>query len=416
MPNFVYTAKDETGKTIKGTMASSSRENLIEGLQQQNYYILSVEEIIIEAPSERQKTKPVKITKKFSRKKSTTQDKLSLSYQLATMLESGVNLLRSLTICVNQAESRQFHDVLVRVRDDVEQGSSFSSALAKHPKIFDVLWVSLIEVGEASGTMPKVLRKIASYAEKAEQTKSAIISALIYPGILMTVAMSAIAVFALFIGPKFQTMYDSMNADLPALTDKLLKLFSFIRSNFFIISGIIIAVILILRNYFKTTTGRIHLEKILFKLPVVNNMITIAIIEKFASQMAILIESGVPILYALDIIERLIGNRVCEQHIIHIKANVREGKMVSAEMAKTGFFPSMATQMVAVGEETGELSKMFIHVAEYYQRLLSVAISRFTSMFEPLILVVMGGVIGVIVVAMFLPILNISKMATQGGG
>ncbi|MDD3374976.1 MAG: type II secretion system F family protein [Candidatus Omnitrophica bacterium] len=415
MPDFLYTVKNEDGKTITGTLTATSKEAVVENLQQQNYYILSIQEGVSRSTPKRSKQK-IKRPKKFSHEKVTTQDKLAFATQLATMLDSGVNLLRSLSIIVKQVESKKFYNALNQIYNDVEQGISFSNALAKHPKIFDTLWVSLVEVGEASGTMPRVLNKIASYAEKAEAAKSGVISAMIYPAILLTVAIGAITIFALFIGPKFENMFKSMGAELPGLTQTMLDIFSFMRSYFFHILGVIIVVVFLIKKYIKTPLGRIQFEKLLFKIPILNEMIKLSIMEKFASQMAILIESGVPVLYALDIIERLIGNKICEQSIVEIKKNVGEGKTISEEMAKTDFFPSMAVQMIAVGEETGEMAKMLNHVAEYYQRVLAVATKRFTTTFEPVMLIFMACTIGMIVMAMFLPIINISKMATQGGG
>jgi len=416
MPNFTYTVKNSSGKTITDTKTAVNREAVITQLQNEGYFIINIAETIASDAPKATSTFTQKKTRRFSRTKITTQDKLMFARQLSAMLESGVNLLRSLTIAVEQVESKDFYNMLSQIRSDVEQGISFSNALAKYPAVFDTLWVSLIEVGEASGTMPVVLNKISSYAEKAEAANSAVISALIYPGILMTVSTIAIGIFALVIGPKFQDMYTSMGAQLPALTQGLLNIFSIIRTYFLLIIGAVFCTVFIIKNYIATPLGRLHFEHILFKIPVVNEMVKVSIMEKFASQMTILIESGVPILYALDIIERLIGNKICEGYIVQIKGRVREGKTISDEMAKTNFFPSMAIQMIAVGEETGELAKMLSHVAEYYEGVLRVATQRFTATFEPVMLVFMGGTIGTIVVAMFLPILNMTKLAGQAAG
>jgi len=410
MPNFTYIAKDTLGKTIQEKVTSANKELLISQLQQQGYFIISIEED--NASEKILKKSSLKLKRKFKGGGVTIQDKLLFSRQMATMLDSGVNLLRTLNIITEQVENEQFYKVLCKVRDDVEQGVSFSLALAKHPKIFDSLWVSLIEVGEASGTMPLVLNKLASYAEKAEAFRTAIISALIYPSILVCVAIGAILIFAIFIGPKFQEMYSSMGAKLPELTQTLLNLFSFMRSKFLLIFGGICAIVVVVRKYITTPIGRLQFEQLLFNLPIVGDMVRTAVVEKFASQMSILVESGVPILYALDIIERLIGNKVCEGVILEIKSKVKEGKLISEEMARTNFFPSMATQMIAVGEETGELGKMLNHVAAYYQTALQTFTSRFATMFEPIILIFMGVTIGTMVLAMFLPIFN---MASGGG-
>ena len=409
MPNFTYTVKNVAGKTIKETVTAANKELLVGQLQQQGYFIMSINEDGLQPSMAKNPSAKSKQRRKFAKKGVSVQDMLLFSRQMATMLESGVNLLRTLNIIVDQVDSEKLYLALHQVRDDVEQGISFSMALSKHPKIFDSLWVSLVEVGEASGTMPRVLNKLASYAEKAEAFRTAIISALIYPGILLSVAIGAILIFAIFIGPKFQDMYTSMGAELPELTQNLLNVFSFMRSKFLLIFGSVCAIVVMVRKYIATPMGRLQFEQLLFKLPIVGDMVKTAVVEKFASQMSILVESGVPILYALDIIERLIGNKVCEGVIVQIKSRVREGKLISDEMANTHFFPSMATQMIAVGEETGELGKMLNHVAEYYQRTLQTFTARFATMFEPIILVFMGFTIGTMVLAMFLPIFNLAS-------
>jgi len=414
MPNFNYTVKNSSGKTIKESATAVNKEILIGQLQQQGYFILAVEEVVSGQARSNDPEIKIKSNRKFARRGIGIQDRLLFARQLATMLESGVNLLRSLNVIVEQTESENFYKILTKIRNDVEQGISFSVALSRHPKAFDSLWVSLIEVGEASGTMPLVLSKLAFYVERAEAFRSAIVSAMIYPGILLGVSFSAILIFALFIGPKFQQMYESMNATLPPLTANMLNLFSFMKAKFLLIFGSICAIFVVARKYVETPIGRLQFESLVFKLPVAGDMVKTAVVEKFASQMSILVESGVPILYALDIIERLIDNKICEGIIAQVKGRVREGKLISEEMAKSHFFPAMATQMIAIGEETGELGKMLNHIAEYYQRELQTFTHRFATMFEPIILIFMGVTIGTMVLAMFLPIFNLASGGMGG--
>lgn len=409
MPNFTYTIKNLSGEAITESVTASSQEALIAQLQSQGYFILKIEEGSSLAGNT---NFPIATNKKFKRRKVKSEDTLLFSRQLATMIESGVNLHKSLSVIVDQVESENFYKVLMSVRADVEQGSSLSVAFAKHPKTFNQMWVSLVEVGEASGTMPLVLNRLAAYIERAAAFRSTIISALVYPAILICVVMGALLFFALYIGPKFEAAYASLDLELPALTKYLLATFTFLRKNILLIFGILCAIFIVGRKYVQTPMGRLQVEKLLFNIPLTGAMIKTAIMERFASQMSILVESGVPILHALDIIERLIGSILCGKIIAQIKAKVREGKLISEEMAKADFFPPMAAQMIAVGEETGELGKMLNHIAEYYQRALSVFIARFSSLFEPIVLVFMGAAIGVMVLAMFLPILNI---ATGGG-
>jgi type IV pilus assembly protein PilC len=329
------------------------------------------------------------------------------------MMEAGVTLLRSLDVIVSQIESERFHKIVIQLRNDVEQGSSFSQALEKHPKVFNQFWVSLIEVGEASGTMPLVLNKLSFYLEQSAAFKSTIISAIIYPVILFVVACSAIMFFAFWVAPKFESIFNVLGADLPLITKLLLQSFKFMKAKFFHITAIIAVIVFLFRNYFKTYHGRLNLEKFLFSLPKIGDIIKLIVIERFTSQMAILIESGVPILHALDITQRLVNNNTCALIINDIKDEVRAGKVLVEPMEKSGFFPALAIQMIIVGEETGELSKMLNHVATFYQTTVETFMKRIGTIIEPVMLIFMGGVIGIIVIAMFLPMFN---MASMGGG
>lgn len=408
LPKFSYIVKDKSGKTHKNITDSPNKEALVSQLQKQEYFVISITPVIYKAPVK--KKAPKKKAKKFRRKKVKLQDLLVFSRQLATMLEAGVPLIRSLSVIETQIESKTFFYVVRNVTQNVEKGEALSSALANHPKVFNQFWVSLIEVGEASGSIPKILDKLAFYLEQEASFKSTIISGIIYPLILFTVSMGAVAFFALVVGPKFQGIFEQMGADLPWITKTLLSTFEFIREKFLYLLGSIIALIFIFKKYSKTYYGKLQIEKILFKMPVVGGVYKLIIIERFTSQMSILIDSGVPILYALDITERLVNNATCALIISDIKEAVKQGELLVAPMERSEFFPPMCVQMITVGEETGELSKMLKHVAKFYQEGVETFMKRFSTIIEPFMLVFMGAIIGTIVVAMFLPMFNLSQM------
>ncbi len=413
MVQFIYTVKDSKGQTITDAIEAADQESLIEQLQKQGYFILNIQEKTGEQEtSGNQKEQKAKSKKtNFTHGGVTLEDLLTFSRQLATMLESGVTLMRSFDVIVSQVESKKFFMVLEKVKKDVEQGSSLSESLGKHPKVFNQFWVSLIEVGEASGTMPMILEKLAFYLEQQAAFTSTVISAIVYPAILFVVASGAIAFFAFFVGPRFEEIFKSLGTPLPALTVALLTIFKFIQRKFFVLLGILGAILLAIWKYNQTKQGRLNIEKLLFNLPIVGRVLKLIVVERFASQMAILIESGVPILQSLDITERLVANKTCEIIVGNIKNGVREGELLVAPMIKSDFFPPMAIQMIMVGEETGELSKMLKHVSKFYQTNVETFMKRFGTMIEPLMLVFMGGAIGVIVIAMFLPLFNL----TAGG-
>ncbi len=412
MPKFKYVIKDSKGQTITDITDSTDQESLIDRLQKQGYFIVTIQE-----KSEAGGLKPKKAKEKekkqsnFTHNKVTLEDLLVFSRQLVTMLESGVTLLRSLDVIASQVESKQFSVILSKMKSDVEQGLSLSSSLAKHPKIFSQFWVSLVEVGEASGTMPLVLEKLAFYLEQEAAFSSTIISALIYPAILFCVAMGAVAFFAFFVGPRFESIFNSFGVELPLITKVLLSTFRFIKSKFLMLFGVIGGILFLLKKYMATKTGRLQFEKIAFESPVFGKVIKLIVVERFASQMAILVDSGVPILHALDIVQRLVDNKTCELILVDIKNGVREGELLVGPMIKSNFFPAMAIQMIMVGEETGELSKMLKQVSKFYQTSVEAFMKRFGTMVEPFMLVFMGAIIGTIVLAMFLPMFNLTQLA-----
>lgn len=407
MPQYQYLAKNIEGKTIKEIEEAATEQALVDKLQSQGFFVISLQAIRSEAP--KPEVRKVQKAKKdsFTHTPITMDDILVFARQLATMLEAGITLLRSLDVILSQVESRTLHKVLIQVRNDVEQGRSLSSSLEKHPKHFSQFWVSLVEVGEASGTMPQVLEKLAIFMEQQAAFRSIIISAIIYPCILLIVCLGAIAFFAFFVGPKFEAIYTSMGKQLPAFTKLLLAVFKFIKQKILLIIAACIAGSFAFQQYIKTPVGQMQFEKFIFSLPTFGMVTKKIVVERFASQMSILIDSGVPILYALEISEKLVENRTCGIIISNIRDSVREGKMLAEPMEASGFFPPMAVQMIKVGEETGELSKMLKHVSGFFQREVEAFMKRFGTLIEPLMLVVMGGVIGTIVLAMFLPMFSL---------
>lgn len=405
MPMFTYVAKDSNGNSKKEIVEALNEQVLVDRLQNEGYFVISV----APAMKDNRKTQGAKAdTRKFKHNKCKLEDLLVLSRQLATLLESGVTLIRSLGVVVDQIESKQLHKIISEVKRDVEEGKTLSSSLAKYPKTFNQFWVSLVEVGEASGTMPMVLNKLAVHTEQTEAFRSTITSALVYPGVLFCVCMGAIAFFALFVAPRFESIFLSMKIELPALTKVLLAVFKFVKSYLlFIIAGIFVLVFLI-RKYMETPPGRLMTETICFNLPQFGEIYKLVIVERFCSQLSILIDSGVPILYALEITGKLVENDTCAMVLGKVREDVREGKLLASTMNESGFFPSMAVQMIKVGEETGELGQMLKHVSSFYQKNVEAFMKRIGLLIEPLMLVFMGGIIGTIVLAMFLPMFDMT--------
>ncbi len=408
MPMYNCTVRDVLGNMKTDLVEATNEQVLIDKLQGQGFFIIKFSEALEMAQSVKVKNK---LSEKFHHKNVKLEDLLVFSRQLSTMLEAGVALMRSLEVTLSQIQSKDLYEIVKQTRADVEAGKSFSQAISKYPKVFGQFWVSLIEVGEASGTLSNVLTKLAEHVEEQAAFKAIIISAVIYPIILCVAAVGAVIFFAFGVAPKFEEVFTSMHAELPMMTKGLLATFKFIKNYFVFLGGGLAATIFMVTKYINTPVGRLQWEQLLFRLPIIGDVLILIIIERFTSQMAILIGSGVPILLSLDIVSRLVENDSFCLLINRVREDVREGKGLAETMSKEDFFPAMAVQMIKVGEETGELAKMLNHVAIYYKKNVESFMKRFGTIFEPFMLLFMALMIGVIVVAIFLPLFKLG----QGG-
>ncbi|MFZ5801170.1 MAG: type II secretion system F family protein [Candidatus Omnitrophota bacterium] len=406
MARLSYVARDKDGNKVTGTEEAADSEALITKLQNQGLLVVELKPFEQSLSEVRFKLKN-RSTVTHHRVK--INDMVMFAKQLATMLDAGVTLLRSLEVINQQVESAVLSHVLEEVIKDLSKGASFSSALTKHPRIFGQFWVSLIEVGEASGNLPVILEKLAAYLEAKANFQSKLVSALLYPGVLLLVSLGAVGFFASVIIPRFSEIFKSLNVTLPFLTRKILDFFEFIRTKFLLLLAGGAGIIFLFRHYRRTETGKSQLEALILRLPVFGNFYRVLIIERFTSQLAILIESGVPILYALEITERMVVSHSMSKIVENIKNQVREGKLIAEPMSKSGFFNPMVVQMVLIGEETGELDKMLKRVATFYQSYIETFVGRLSTLIEPFMLVFMGFIVGTIVIAMFMPIFSLAS-------
>ncbi|MCM8757821.1 MAG: type II secretion system F family protein [Candidatus Omnitrophica bacterium] len=407
MPYFFYIARDKSGKKITGSEDALSAEELASRLQARDLIVIS-----IIAESKEAKFTLAESKSKFKRQHSriTSYDMVLLCQQLSTLLGAGVPIMQSLKIVSRQLASRRLTRVLLDLTSDMENGLSLHEAMAKHPRVFSELWVNLVESGEASGNLAQVLNRLADYLERNAEFQRKVISSLIYPAILIIVGIGALLFLTVKIIPTFANLFEGFNIKLPLITRAMILISKLIRSYF--VWGILIGGILIfiLRSYTKTNVGRKRLERFLFSLPLAGEFFRALIVERFSSGMATLIESGVPILYALEITERSVGNLTVAEIIRQIKEEVRGGKNLSLPMERSGFFEPMVVQMVAVGEEIGELSNMLKRINNFYHDYVDMFLARFTSLFEPLMLIFLGAIIGTMVVGMFLPLFQIAQL------
>ncbi len=413
MPRYYYVARDRSGKKITGVEDSVSKDDLVTWLQAKGLVVTD-----IQLDSEREvrdfKTKSYyKSRFKFGHFGITARDLSLFCRQLATLLGAGVTILEALGIISKQVVSRRLYKVITDLRKNMEAGLSLHEAMAKNRSVFSDLWVNLVESGEASGNLSVVLSRLANYLERDVQFRNKIVSALIYPAILMVIGVGALIFLTVKIIPTFANLFAGFNIQLPLLTRLLIIASSIIRHYMLFFFAVVAVAVFLIKKYIKLPEGRRRYENFLFNLPVFGEFFRTLVVERFSSEMSTLIESGVPILYALEISERSVDNLVMAEVIRGVKEQVRQGRSLSIPMEKSGLFEPMVIQMVSIGEEVGDLSGMFKKINSFYQEYIETFLNRFTSMFEPFMLVFMGVVIGMMVIGMFLPIFQISRIGMR---
>jgi len=409
MPSYVYAARDQEGAVQTGLLDAVSEDEVVGILQHRGLIVTSISQKTL-AAAQRQGA-AFRAAKRARRMhgRVTVDDQVLLCQQLATLVEAGVPLLRSLEVVAAQVESRLLLIALDEVRRDVEAGRTFRDGLAKHPRIFSVMWLNLVETGEAGGHLAQALRQLATHFEAAQRLQNAVKTALTYPAFLMVAAVVVFGVFMYFVIPRFKSMFAAMNLTLPPLTLFVMGVSEAVQHYGVVILLVGAALGYAAKRFLGTESGQWMRDRLLLKLPLTGTLITSVQLAEFGRGLSTLLESGVPLLSGLGILENSATNKVYGQAVGHVKNAVKEGKSMAAPMGETGLFPPMAVQMVLVGEEVGELGKMVAHVARYYEERVDVMIARMTKLFEPIAIVVMGGLVLVIVLSVFLPIFNLAN-------
>ena len=415
MPTFAYTARDRSGIVQTGRLDALSEDDVVSTLQRRGLLVTSISAAALAATNgASSRTSVVRATVPRRMHGSvSTDDHVLLCQQLATLVEAGVPLLRSLEVVSAQVESRPLLIALEEVRRDVSAGSSFHQALAKHPAIFTRLWLNLVETGEASGHLAQSLTQLARHFEQAQHLQNEARTAMTYPIFLLGAAVLVLAVFVYWLIPKFTAMFASMEGlKLPLLTRIVIAVSDAARHYWIVIILAAVGGFYALRRYLRTTVGQWTRDRLLLQIPLFKTLMACLQLAEFSRGLATLLESGVPLLSGLEILEHSATNKVYGQAIGRIRQAVKEGKSMAEPMAEAGVFPPMTVQMVQVGEEVGELAKMVDRMARYYEERVETFISRMTRLFEPIAIVVMGGLVLVIVLSIFMPLLN---MATGAG-
>jgi type IV pilus assembly protein PilC len=327
--------------------------------------------------------------------------------QFATMIGAGLPMVQCLEILSQQMESAELRRVIGEVREGVQAGTTLSEALSRHKKVFDNLYVNMVDAGEIGGALDVILGRLATYREKADALARKVKGAMIYPAVVMTVAIGVTFIMLTYIVPVFAKMFSGLGAELPGPTRFILSLSAFLRGN--LLTGVVLLVLLIVayRVYSKTDQGRLNIDKVKLRIPLIGDLIRKSSIAKFSRTLATLISSGVPILDALEITARASGNRVIHDAIKRSVLSIAEGETITQPLKQCGVFPPMVTQMISVGEKTGGLDDMLSKIADFYDEEVDAAVAALTSVIEPVIIVFMGIVIGGILIAMYLPMFEI---------
>ena len=416
MPKFSYLARKSDGSKESGIVESLNKQEAVSILQKKGLLVTS----IIQYDAAAKAKSPLQFFsfgkqkgKSFKHNKVKFSDLVIFSRQLSMLLGAGVSLLKSLEVIIRQVDSKKLHEVLTDISKNMEGGQTFKDSLMRHKDIFSDLWLFLVETGEASGNLPVVLDHLAKYLEDRQSFKQKIISALMYPCVLLVVAIGGVMFFVIKIVPTFTTILSSMNVELPLPTRILITISNTAKNNFLPAVAVIIIFVFIVKKLMRDDRVKGFIEVIQLRLPLFGNFFSFMNVESFATTMSILIESGVPIIYALDICERSQPSKTMQAIIRDVKNNVRDGKSLASPLEKSGFFAPMVIQMITIGEEIGELSEMFKRIAKFYQEYLSAFVTRLASLFEPIMIVFMGFIIGAMVISIFLPIFNMATASSR---
>lgn len=395
MPTFKYIAKNKESKTVNGKISADSKEAVIDALRKRELIIVSVVE-----------TKTTEASKAFKSKKVKPDEIVIFTRQLATLVDAGIPILQGLEALQEQMGQPLFKATLITVREDIQHGNSLSAAFAKHPGVFDTLFVNMVKVGETGGVLTQILDRIASYMEKTLRLQRKVKSALIYPIVVVSMATIITVLLLVKVVPTFSDIYGSLGQELPGMTQSLIAVSNFMKHYILLVIVALIGAGIGLTQWHKTEKGALAIDGFILRMPIFGDLLRKVAISRFSRTLATLIQSGVPILESLDIVGKTIGNKVLEVVVDEVKNTVREGESLAIPLVKSGVFPPMVTRMIAIGEKSGQLEKMLLKISEFYDDQVDAAVDGLTSIIEPLIIGILGTVIGYIVIALFMPILN----------
>ncbi len=404
MDVYVWEGRSRKGTIERGEISANNEAAVRMQLRRQQIQAIKIQ------------TKPKDLLKSFKFPKSRRVKEKELvvfTRQFATMIDAGLPLVQCLEILASQQVNTAFKEILQRVKGDVEAGSTFADALRKHPRVFNDLFCNLVAAGEAGGILDTILNRLAAYIEKTMNLKKKVKGAMVYPSVVLSIALVVVAGLLLFVIPVFQKMFADMGGTLPAFTQFVIYLSELMRRYFLFIAGALVVLVVAFVRWYRTERGRMIVDDLLLKIPVIGSLIKKVAIAKFTRTLGTMLSSGVPIMEGLDIVARTSGNKTIERAILRTKVSIGEGKTIAEPLGDSRIFPPMVVQMISVGESTGALDSMLSKIADFYDDEVDTAVAALTSLIEPALMVFLGITVGGLVIAMYLPIF---QMAAVIGG
>jgi type IV pilus assembly protein PilC len=405
MGKFIYTVQDAQGTVTTGHLDAEDEDQAVQALQGKGLFILSIQS---------EQTKSGGLRRQASTGSVAGRDLVFFGEQIATLLAGGVPLVRALSLLSEHAENKALGAVLGAITKEVSAGGALHKALEKHPKVFDEVWISLVQAGEVSGQLPAVLRQITAYSEAQEGIKSKMITAVAYPAVLFTMSMGVLGYFIIFIVPVFAGIFADFNLELPFITKIVLLVSHAVTKYFMLMIVAAVGSVLAFRAYISTPAGRLTWNHVVFKIPLIGPLVKNINIERLLTTMSTLIKSGVSILNAVSVLEGAFRKNLIFQNALKkAKNEIASGRSIADSFRKTGIFPGMVTEMMWMGEESGKLPDIIQVLSKFYQEQIDQFLRRFSAMIDPILVVGIGGIIAVIVMSIFMPIFQLSQIGAK---
>jgi type II secretory pathway component PulF len=415
MPNFAYIVKDAKGARVEGLIKADTLDMAVDKLAKEGSTIISVKAAAEGAfKGKLSLFDKIMLTIYKIRTGVSLKTLVFFTRQLSTMFSAGLTIEKAITDLEKEEKHKKFAKVLRRLSDDIRKGYSLSEAMEQHPGVFNPLYVALVKAGEVSGTLHTVLDELSDYLEKIEDTRRKVVSAMAYPVFIMVFLAGVVWAMFYYIIPLFARVYADFDADLPAPTLLAIAISNFVNDNIFLTILILIAAVMAVFLVYLTDRGRYIMDSFKLKIPVIGKVFSNSIMSKFARTFSILMAAGVPIMDTMELTENVVQNAVVEGGVRRARVMVKEGYGVANAFRRTGMFPPTLLQMIATGEETGDMDKLLGKAAQFYEKLVDSVIDRLTSLIEPLLIVIMAAIVGSIIVVIYLPIFDLGEAISQG--